>query len=194
MEAIVVKYSLRHLKSSHQEQIKAIFAILYAICDLSLRDFRSSHREHLRSASTAAPLEFWDSASGRPPARLILSLYSDDATPVKEIHDWELDPSVIAIACEFFGLAKLERQHQGRLLVYIGGALEAKVEGGFTSILVDLFSKGSMIAELQDLKTWKKLRSRLQIILQRGDAITVRSYAKDALPSNLPSLKGDGNW
>ncbi|WOL13386.1 hypothetical protein Cni_G22156 [Canna indica] len=126
------------------------------------------------------------------------SLYSDDATLAKEIHGRELDPSVIVVAREFFGLAKLERQHRGRLLVYIGGALEAEVEGGFASILVDLFSKGSVIAELQDLKTWKKLRSRLQlhssqIILQRGDAITVRSYAKDALPSNLPSLKGDGN-
>ncbi|WOL19998.1 hypothetical protein Cni_G28800 [Canna indica] len=33
-----------------------------------------------------------------------------------------------------------------------------------------------------------------QIILQCGDAITVRSYEKDASPSNLPSLKGDGNW
>ncbi|WOL02955.1 hypothetical protein Cni_G11674 [Canna indica] len=96
-------------------------------------------------------------------ARLILSLYPDDAAPVREIHGWELDPSVIAVAREFFGLTKLERQHRGRLLVYIGDALEAEVEGGFAGILVDLFSKGSVIPELQDPKTWKKLRSRLRV-------------------------------
>lgn len=95
-------------------------------------------------------------------ARLILSLYPDGVAPAPEIHGWEFDPSVIAVAREFFGLSKLERQHRGKLFVYVGDALDAEVEGGFAGILVDLFARGSVIPELQDPKTWEKLRSRLK--------------------------------
>nr|XP_010940133.1 uncharacterized protein LOC105058784 [Elaeis guineensis] len=90
-------------------------------------------------------------------ARLILHLY-----PETEIHGYELDPSVIAVAREFFSLTKLEKQNQDRLFIYVDDALNADYKGGFAAILVDLFSKGSVIPELQDSRTWKELRKRLR--------------------------------
>ncbi|KAJ9140276.1 hypothetical protein P3X46_030943 [Hevea brasiliensis] len=87
-------------------------------------------------------------------ARLILELYPDVA-----VHGWELDPSVIAVGREYFGLEKLEKQHSDRLFIYIGNALTLKsnVKDGLSGILVDLFSKGSVIPELQDPNTWEEL-------------------------------------
>lgn len=36
------------------------------------------------------------------------------------------------------------------------------MKGGFAGILVDLFSKGSLVSELQDVNTWVKLRRSLR--------------------------------
>lgn len=90
-------------------------------------------------------------------ARLILETY-----PQVVVHGWELDPSVIEVGREYFGLSKLEKEHPDRLFIYIGNALNASVRNGFSGILVDLFCKGSLIPELQDPGTWEKLRKRLR--------------------------------
>lgn len=93
-------------------------------------------------------------------ARVLLHIYPD-----LEIHGWELDPSVITVAREFFGLEKLERQHRGNLFVHVGDALDETVAGGgerFAGIFVDLFQKGSLLKELQDSDTWRNLRKRLK--------------------------------
>ncbi|XP_015882481.3 uncharacterized protein LOC107418308 [Ziziphus jujuba] len=90
-------------------------------------------------------------------ARLILELY-----PQVVVHGWELDPSVIGVGREYFGLSKLEKQYPDRLFVYVGNALAANVRGGFSGILVDLFCNGSLVPELQDPKTWEKLRKCLR--------------------------------
>ncbi|GMI85829.1 hypothetical protein like AT5G63100 [Hibiscus trionum] len=90
-------------------------------------------------------------------ARLMLELY-----PELRIHGWELDPSVVAVGREYFGLEKLEKQYPDRLYIYIGNALKASIRNGFAGILVDLFSKGSLIPELQDPTTWQKLRKSLR--------------------------------
>lgn len=90
-------------------------------------------------------------------AKLILTLY-----PEVVIHGWELDPSVIDVGREYFGLSKLEKQHSDRLFIYIGNALKASVKNGFSGILVDLFSKGSLIPELQDPLLWEKLKNSLR--------------------------------
>lgn len=90
-------------------------------------------------------------------AKLILELY-----PQGVIHGWELDPSVIAVGREYFGLAKLERQYPDRLFIYIGNALSANVDSGFSGLLVDLFSKGCLIPELQDPDTWVKMKKKLK--------------------------------
>lgn len=91
-------------------------------------------------------------------ARLILELYP----PEIAVHGWELDPSVIDVGREFFGLSKLERDHKDRIFINIGDALNASVKTGFSGILVDLFSKGSVIKELQDPQVWEDLKSRLR--------------------------------
>ncbi|XP_077242748.1 S-adenosyl-L-methionine-dependent methyltransferases superfamily protein [Tasmannia lanceolata] len=90
-------------------------------------------------------------------ARLILHLY-----PHVEIHGWELDPSVISVGREYFGLSNLETENPKQLFVYIGDALNANVRDGFSGILVDLFCKGSVIPELQDWRTWEKLKRGLR--------------------------------
>lgn len=90
-------------------------------------------------------------------ARLILELY-----PQVEIHGWELDPSVISVGREYFGLSKLENQNPGKLFIYIGDAMNASLRDGFSGILVDLFSKGSLVPKLQDPRTWEKLKKNLR--------------------------------
>lgn len=78
------------------------------------------------------------------------------------IHGWELDPSVVAVGREYFGLEKLEKQNPNRLFISIGNGLKASIRNGFAGILVDLFSKGSLIPELQEPSTWHKLRKSLR--------------------------------
>ncbi|XP_027122449.1 uncharacterized protein [Coffea arabica] len=90
-------------------------------------------------------------------ARILLEMY-----PQVVIHGWELDPSVISVGRQYFGLEKLEKDHQDRLFVYIGNALNASLRGGFSGILVDLFSKGCVIPELQAPQTWEKLKGCLR--------------------------------
>ncbi|KAK7330529.1 hypothetical protein VNO77_24724 [Canavalia gladiata] len=97
-------------------------------------------------------------------ARLLLDLYPDAV-----LHGWELDPSVIQVAREYFNLRRLEREHQKRLFIYIGNALNATLPNGFSGIMVDLFSKGSLIPELQEPATWEKLSKQLK----RGGRIMV---------------------
>ncbi|KAK4749654.1 hypothetical protein SAY87_027103 [Trapa incisa] len=90
-------------------------------------------------------------------AKLLLELY-----PQLVVHGWELDPSVVSVGREFFGLSKLEKDYSDRLFIYVGDALKASVKDGFSGILVDLFSKGSVVPGLQNPNTWKKLKKCLR--------------------------------
>ncbi|TKY55246.1 hypothetical protein E2542_SST19660 [Spatholobus suberectus] len=90
-------------------------------------------------------------------ARVLLDHYPDAV-----LHGWELDPAVVQVGREYFSLGRLEREHRQRLFIYVGNALNATVPNGFSGIVVDLFSKGSLIPELQEPATWEKLRGRLR--------------------------------
>ncbi|KAK6148317.1 hypothetical protein DH2020_019229 [Rehmannia glutinosa] len=90
-------------------------------------------------------------------AKIILELY-----PQTVIHGWELDPSVISVAREYFGLEKLEKKYADRLFIHTGNALNSSVKDGFAGILIDLFSKGCVIPELQDAGTWERLKRSLR--------------------------------
>lgn len=90
-------------------------------------------------------------------ARLLLEMYEHVV-----IHGWELDPAVISVGREYFGLEKLEKEYNNRLFIYIGNALNASAGDGFGGILVDLYSKGCLIPELQAPHTWKKLKQSLK--------------------------------
>ncbi|KAF8697048.1 hypothetical protein HU200_036701 [Digitaria exilis] len=86
-------------------------------------------------------------------ARALLHFYPDLA-----VHGWELDPAVLAVARDFFGLAELEKDHAARLFVHVGDALQAEApHGGFGGALVDLFANGSVLPELQEADTWRRL-------------------------------------
>ncbi|XP_031104125.1 uncharacterized protein LOC116007551 [Ipomoea triloba] len=95
-------------------------------------------------------------------ARLILESY-----PSAVLHGWELDPSVISVAKTYFNLDKLQNKHPDRLYVHVGNALNAQIRDGFSGLLVDLFSKGCVIPELQSAETWKNLKRKLR----KGGAI-----------------------
>ncbi|KAI4365933.1 hypothetical protein MLD38_021870 [Melastoma candidum] len=90
-------------------------------------------------------------------AKLLLELY-----PWVVVHGWELDPFVIDVAREYFGLSKVEQLYKDRIFVYVGDALRATVRDGFAGIVVDLFSRGVVIPELQDPDTWRKLKRWLR--------------------------------
>ncbi|KAI3811120.1 hypothetical protein L1987_20837 [Smallanthus sonchifolius] len=90
-------------------------------------------------------------------AKLILELY-----PQGVVHGWELDPTDISVGREYFGLSKLESQYPDRLFIYVGNVLNANIESGFSGLLVDLFSKGCLIPELQDPDTWMKMMKKLR--------------------------------
>lgn len=86
-------------------------------------------------------------------ARALLHFFPDVS-----VHGWELDPAVLAVARDFFGLAELEEGHAARLFVHVGDALEAEAPpGGFGGALVDLFANGSVIPQLQEADTWRRI-------------------------------------
>lgn len=81
------------------------------------------------------------------------------------LHAWELDPAVVSVARHYFGLAELEREFPGRLFVHVGDALRASPSassGGFAGMMVDLFIRGSVVPELQEAGTWRRLRRCLR--------------------------------
>ncbi|GLJ06716.1 hypothetical protein SUGI_0046020 [Cryptomeria japonica] len=82
--------------------------------------------------------------------------------PSIDIHGWELDPMVISVGRKYFDLLQLESDNRDRLGVHIGDALEADVPGGFSGLIVDLFSQGSVIPHLQSPRTWQCLKERLK--------------------------------
>lgn len=119
-------------------------------------------------------------------ARILLYFW-----PSLEIHGWELDAAVINVARQYFDLSELERgstsdqepllprlprtdhgrengepasSSDGRLLVHEGDALkpQARVDGGFAGIIVDLFAEGTVIPALQQYSTWHSLKKKLR--------------------------------
>ncbi|KAG8378797.1 hypothetical protein BUALT_Bualt07G0022300 [Buddleja alternifolia] len=109
-------------------------------------------------------------------AKLILELH-----PQTLIHGWELDPSVLSVAREYFNLEKLEKKYSDRLFIHTGDALNANVKDGFAGILVDLFSKGCVIPELQEAATWERVRKSLR----RGGKIMVNVGGSCVEPEDI---------
>ncbi|KAH0448327.1 hypothetical protein IEQ34_022127 [Dendrobium chrysotoxum] len=128
-------------------------------------------------------------------AHLMLDLW-----PSRRVEGWEIDGILIDIAREYFALSDLERctQANGSLSVHIGDALSpsAEVEGGFAGIIVDLFSEGKILPQLQEVTTWldieKKLMPHGRIMVNCGGAqaeITESGYIK--VNGNISSK---GSW
>uniref|UniRef100_A0A0D9WMK2 PABS domain-containing protein n=1 Tax=Leersia perrieri TaxID=77586 RepID=A0A0D9WMK2_9ORYZ len=100
-----------------------------------------------QSASSLAVLGFGAGSA----ARSILHFFPH----LPSLHGWEIDPAVISVSRDFFDLAELEEQHADRLFVHVGDAFHA--EGVFGGVLVDLFANGSVLPELQEASTWRRI-------------------------------------
>ncbi|CAN4100504.1 unnamed protein product [Withania somnifera] len=109
-------------------------------------------------------------------AKLILETY-----PHGIIHGYELDPAVISVGREFFALSRMEKQYPDRLFIYISNALNASVKDGYSGLIVDLFSKGCLIPELQDPQTWRKLKRKLK----KGGRIMVNVGGRCVEPEDV---------
>ncbi|KAF9587201.1 hypothetical protein IFM89_039590 [Coptis chinensis] len=97
---------------------------------------------------------------GGTSARLMLDLW-----PSLKLKSWEIDEILIDKSREYLGLSDLEKctQDGGFLDVYVGDALSpsASTPGGFAGIVVDLFSDGKILPQLQEVTTWLELSNKL---------------------------------
>ncbi|XP_043710819.1 uncharacterized protein LOC122659757 isoform X2 [Telopea speciosissima] len=129
-------------------------------------------------------------------AHLMLDLW-----PSLKLEGWEIDRILIDKAREYFGLSDLEKCTEvgGVLHVHVGDALSssATVDGGFSGIIVDLFSDGKVLPELQEVSTWLEMSSRLmphgRIMVNCGGNHVETSIIRDGI--TFPELSAnDGAW
>ncbi|KAK1305290.1 hypothetical protein QJS10_CPB11g01915 [Acorus calamus] len=100
----------------------------------------------------------------------------------------------------YFGLTDLEKTTKdgGFLSVHVGDALSpsAIIPGGFAGILVDLFSDGKVLPQLQEVATWLELEKRLspngRIMVNCAGAHVERStLGGESINTKLSS---NGSW
>ncbi|GKV21845.1 hypothetical protein SLEP1_g31785 [Rubroshorea leprosula] len=88
-----------------------------------------------------------------------------DVWPSLQLEGWEIDGILIDKAREYLGLSELEKHTEagGRLQVHIGDVFPAgqNPSEGYAGIVIDLFSDGEVLAELQEVATWLELKDRL---------------------------------
>lgn len=97
---------------------------------------------------------------GGTAAHLLLDLW-----PSLKLEGWEIDEILIHKSREYLGLSDLEKHNQagGILHVHVGDALSplVNVPGGFAGIIIDLFSEGKVLPQLQQYGTWLILKDKL---------------------------------
>ncbi|KAJ4842994.1 hypothetical protein Tsubulata_037861 [Turnera subulata] len=99
-----------------------------------------------------------------------------DVWPHLQLHGWEIDQMLIDKAREYFGLSDLETRTKagGILNIHIGDALsstddnptryavvECLITNDHVGIVIDLFSEGNVLAQLQEVATWLELNKKL---------------------------------
>ncbi|KAF5816805.1 putative S-adenosyl-L-methionine-dependent methyltransferase [Helianthus annuus] len=164
---------------------------------------------------------YWDEFASLPPivppgpiaifglgggtaAHLMLTLW-----PSLQLHGWEIDEILIDRAREHLGLAHLEKHTQGGglLTVHIGDALSAAtaVSGGYAGIVIDLFSGGEVLSQLQEVQTWLDINDKLmpngRIMVNCGGTTSVAGSCGDSVWDQNSTLKtlcqafpGQVNW
>ncbi|XP_061353955.1 uncharacterized protein LOC133298641 [Gastrolobium bilobum] len=97
---------------------------------------------------------------GGTAAHLMLDLW-----PSLQLEGWEIDQILIDKARDLFGLSDLEKRTEdgGILNVHIGDVFvpSADLQGRYAGIVVDLFSDGKVLPQLQEVSTWLELHERL---------------------------------
>lgn len=112
---------------------------------------------------------------------------------------------LIEKARTYFGLSELEKETEasGRLDVCIGDAFSAmqSPSKGYAGIVIDLFSDGDVLAQLQEVTTWLELKKRLipggRFMVNCGgtsktmDGYQIRNSTIKAMAAAFP---GQLNW
>ncbi|KAJ4961752.1 hypothetical protein NE237_021662 [Protea cynaroides] len=124
-----------------------------------------------------------------------------DIWPSLKLEGWDIDGILVDKAREYFGLSDLEKGTEagGVLHVHVGDALSPSptVHGRFSGIIVDLFSDGKVLPEMQEVSTWLEMSSRLmphgRIMVNCGGNHAETSIIKDGIV--FPELSAnDGAW
>ncbi|PPS05658.1 hypothetical protein GOBAR_AA14996 [Gossypium barbadense] len=88
-----------------------------------------------------------------------------DVWPSLQLEGWEIDEILIDKAREYFGLSNLEKCNDvgGQLQVHIDDAFshEQHRPSGYAGIIIDLFSDGKVLSQLQEVEIWLELSDRL---------------------------------
>ncbi|KAA8525055.1 hypothetical protein F0562_007081 [Nyssa sinensis] len=99
--------------------------------------------------------------------------------PSLQLDGWEIDEILIDKARDYLGLSDLEKHTQagGILRVHVGDALSPSVDvpGGYAGIVIDLFSNGKVLPQLQEVATWFELNDKLMPngrLMGRDDYLT----------------------
>ncbi|GAU33262.1 hypothetical protein TSUD_279360 [Trifolium subterraneum] len=97
---------------------------------------------------------------GGTAAHLMLELW-----PSLQLEGWEIDDILIDKARDYFGLSDLEKTTKdgGILNVHIGDVFvpSEDLHKRYAGIVVDLFSDGKVLPQLQEVSTWLELHDRL---------------------------------
>ncbi|KAH9747008.1 S-adenosyl-L-methionine-dependent methyltransferases superfamily protein [Citrus sinensis] len=97
---------------------------------------------------------------GGTAAHLMLDLW-----PSLKLEGWEIDEILIDKVRDYFGLSDLEKPTAtgGVLQVHIGDVFSPSEDasGRYAGIVVDLFSEGKVLPQLEEVATWLKLKDRL---------------------------------
>lgn len=119
----------------------------YKLLNITLQDEFAS----LPAVVPKGPIAIFGLAGGTA-AHLMLDLW-----PSLQLEGWEIDEILIDKAREYLGLSDLEKHTQsgGILNVHIGDCFSpsASISGGFAGIIIDLFTNGKVLPELQEVYT-----------------------------------------
>ncbi|PSS11282.1 Polyamine aminopropyl transferase [Actinidia chinensis var. chinensis] len=120
-----------------------------------------------------------------------------DIWPSLELEGWEIDKILIDMAREYFGLLDIEKHTPagGILRVCVGDALSPSVTvpGGYAGIVIDLFSDGKVLPQLEEVSTWLDMYDKL---MPNGRLMVNCGAANDgAANTTYPDASSiDGTW
>ncbi|XP_049349984.1 uncharacterized protein LOC125814564 [Solanum verrucosum] len=126
---------------------------------------------------------------GATAAHLMLELW-----PSLLLVGWEIDEILIAKAREYLGLSDLEKHTQGGgvLEVHIGDVFSSSVTipGGYAGIIVDLFSDGKVLPQLEEVRTWLEMNNMLmpngRLMVNCGAATKELSDTSEMMQPDIP--------
>ncbi|XVE62097.1 hypothetical protein DITRI_Ditri06bG0092100 [Diplodiscus trichospermus] len=170
----------------------------------------SSHNVHsiLQKGDDKWTGSYWDEFASLPPivpegpiaiyglgggtaAHLML-----DVWPSLQLEGWEIDEILIDKAREYFGLSNLERNNKvgGRLQVHVDDAFSPvqHLPARYAGIIIDLFSDGKVLSQLQEVATWLELSDR---IMPNGRLmVNCGGVSESFIDEKLDHLSVDDIW